>query len=234
MWPSDLALMAIQAATLFTHDEKGRIRETNEPEPSRAPRLFLGRTKGGNVWRFRDDLPDDLMGRLEALVSSEPAAADLREAPIHEDQFRNVLRADAEVGRMSAGPAYRFPDTSPRATTRTVVIHPSNAVLLEDGFRWLISQLTACQPCIAVVEQGAAVSVCWSSRFGPQAAEAGVETLADFRGRGFATSAAAGWAVAVRELGRLPLYSTSWENAASKSVARKLGLVLYGEDLSYF
>lgn len=232
MYPSDLALMAIQAATLFTHDENGRIRETNEPGPARAPRFFLGRTKGGNIWRFRDDLPADLICRLEALASSEPAGVNLREAPIHEEQFRDALRAHGEVRKGSAGPAYRFPEHIPCAA-RTVVIRRANAALLAEGFQWLISELTACQPCIAVVEQGAAVSVCWSSRFGPQAAEAGLETLAGFRGRGYAASAAAGWAVAVRELGRLPLYSTSWENAASRGVARKLGLVLYGVDLSF-
>jgi hypothetical protein len=40
------------------------------------------------------------------------------------------------------------------------------------------------------------------------------------------------WARAVRALGAEPLYSTSWQNAASRAVARKLGLVLYGTDLS--
>ncbi|MGH2617528.1 MAG: GNAT family N-acetyltransferase, partial [Thermomicrobiales bacterium] len=39
------------------------------------------------------------------------------------------------------------------------------------------------------------------------------------------------WAQAVRQEGRIPLYSTSWENLASQAVARKLGLVLYGVDL---
>jgi RimJ/RimL family protein N-acetyltransferase len=232
MYPSDLDLIGIQAATLFTHDENGRIRETNEPGPTRAPRFFLGRTKGGNIWRFRDDLPDDLIRRLEALASSEPASANLKDAPIYEQQFREVLQAHSEIRKTDAGPAYRFPDLTPCAPG-TVVIHPDNLGLVADGFPWLISELTACQPCVAVVEQGAAVSVCWSSRVGSQAAEAGVETLEGFRGRGYATSAAAGWGAAVRGLGRLPLYSTSWENAASQGVARKLGLVLYGVDLSF-
>ncbi|HZS91689.1 MAG TPA: GNAT family N-acetyltransferase, partial [Chloroflexota bacterium] len=42
----------------------------------------------------------------------------------------------------------------------------------------------------------------------------------------------AGWARAIRASGRIPLYSTSWDNHASQAVARKLGLVQYGTDLS--
>jgi predicted GNAT family acetyltransferase len=63
-----------------------------------------------------------------------------------------------------------------------------------------------------------------------EAHEAGVETLPDFRGRGYATDVVAGWARLVRSLGAVPLYSTSWENAASQAVARKLRLVQYGAD----
>ena len=41
----------------------------------------------------------------------------------------------------------------------------------------------------------------------------------------------AGWARAVREAGVEPLYSTSWQNAASRAVARKLALVPFGSDV---
>ena len=37
----------------------------------------------------------------------------------------------------------------------------------------------------------------------------------------------------VRDLGDEPLYSTSWDNAASLRVAEKLGLIPYGEDLHF-
>jgi hypothetical protein len=35
-------------------------------------------------------------------------------------------------------------------------------------------------------------------------------------------------------MGQVPLYSTSWENLASQGVARRLGLQLYGVDLSIY
>ena len=62
-------------------------------------------------------------------------------------------------------------------------------------------------------------------------AEAGVETLEAYRGRGLATAAVACWARSLQQSGRLALYSTSWENTASRSLARRLGLRQFGADL---
>ena len=106
-------------------------------------------------------------------------------------------------------------------------------------FDWLREGWEGYAPVAAVVADGRAVSVCFSSRLTSRVAEAGVETAEPFRGRGYATRAVAAWAHAVRAGsprdsaggGRLPLYSTSWENLASQAVARRLGLRLYGVDL---
>ncbi len=83
---------------------------------------------------------------------------------------------------------------------------------------------------MAVVRDGAAVSVCFSSRVGPQATEAEVDTLPDFRGRGYAAAVTAAWGLAVRAAGSIPLYTTSWENLASQGVARRVGLTMYWAD----
>ena len=79
---------------------------------------------------------------------------------------------------------------------------------------------------------GTRVSVCFCARRSDAAAEAGLETAAKFRGRGLGPQVAATWALAVRASGRIPLYSASWANAASLSVARKLGLVAYASGWS--
>jgi RimJ/RimL family protein N-acetyltransferase len=80
--------------------------------------------------------------------------------------------------------------------------------------------------------QDQAVAICFCARLNPQAAEAGVETVAAARGQGYASAAVAGWAAAMRQRGVIPLYSTSWANVASQGVARKLGMVCYGDDWS--
>jgi len=85
---------------------------------------------------------------------------------------------------------------------------------------------------MAVVEDDEAVSLCFSARLTERAAEAGVQTLEAYRGRGYAPAAVIAWAHAIRATGQIPLYSTSWDNRASQAVARKLGLVQYGVDLS--
>jgi RimJ/RimL family protein N-acetyltransferase len=78
------------------------------------------------------------------------------------------------------------------------------------------------------VQDGRAISICRSVRIGPQAHEAGIETLPQHRGNGYAPIVASAWATTVNEIGCIPFYSTSWNNLASQAVARKLGMRPYG------
>jgi predicted GNAT family acetyltransferase len=87
-------------------------------------------------------------------------------------------------------------------------------------------------PVWTVIEDGFAVSLCFSARLTKRAAAAGVKTLEGYRGHGYAPAAVAAWADAIRATGRIPLYDTSWENDASQAVARKLGLIQYSVLLS--
>ncbi|HWQ14799.1 MAG TPA: hypothetical protein VNL77_18515, partial [Roseiflexaceae bacterium] len=107
---SPLTLMALQVATLFLLDGRGRLVRVNEPDGAPAPRFFMGRTAEGNIWRFRHDLPDDLAAELERLCRAEPPAQDLEEPPLCYAAVRAVLEEGAPVAEEWRGPCYRFPE----------------------------------------------------------------------------------------------------------------------------
>jgi RimJ/RimL family protein N-acetyltransferase len=228
--PTNQELMTLHVQALFTHNEQSRLLCINEPGGGGfAPRLFLGRTREGNVWRFRADLPETLIEPLKELCVDEPVSQALNSKPRHVEDYLRLLETHAPVQTIWQGPAYQF--TEYLETSRPVVaITQANAELLHGGFEGLIPELPDWQPFLAVVENGQAVSVCRSVRITPNAHEAGVETLPDFRGKGYAKDVVAGWARLVRSMGAIPLYDTSWENTASQAVARKLQLVVYGTD----
>src|SRR5437763_1062441 len=79
--------------------------------------------------------------------------------------------------------------------------------------------------------RGRATCTAAGTTWNPSAAEAGVDTLNAYRGRGYASAVTAAWSLAVRGRGLVLLYSTDWENVASRAVARRLGLVQYGADI---
>jgi hypothetical protein len=228
--------MDIQIPTLFVCDAEGRLRYIREPgyeesELDPAPRFFMGRTLEGNTWRFRYDLPNALVEDLEQVCLSEPTARNLADLPHNTAAIREVLQAHAPLTREERGPAYWIPE-GVQAYEEVVLISEANAQLLEAYFPWKLTSRSNFKtgPITAAVAHGSAVSICYCARLTPQAAEAGVETVEAFRGQGYASAVVAGWASAIRQRGLLPLYSTSWENVASQGVARKLGMVCYGED----
>jgi hypothetical protein len=226
--PSDLELLALQAETLFVHTA-GKLLYINEPERPEAPRFFLGRTREGNLYRFRHDLPEDIVTRLEHYARIEPSPQNLHDPTQELAAFQSILDKLHPVEKLWSGPAFRFPEEI-AWPTGVVPVTEANQDILQGEFAWLRACLPAKQPCAAVVEDGRAVSVCHSSRTSQRAAEAGLETLSTHRGRGYAAATTQAWAILVRRVGRVPLYSTSWDNLASQGVARKLGLILYGAD----
>ena len=221
--------MELQVNTLFQCDGYDRLMSVNEPGNKQAPRFFLGRTAAGNLLRLRHDLPRDLAKELESLAAREPIPYDLKDPPREQFPIMHALRRHGSVVEDYRGPAYVFPTPIPRVDG-VVKLTPQYASRLHPSLVTLAPQLIHTQPCLAVVEAGRAVSVCYSARTGPRGAEAGVETAPEYRGRGHALRATAAWARTVQQQGLLALYSTTWENAASLAIAKRLGLRLYGED----
>lgn len=228
---SDRELMKIQVEALFTQDENRHLRHINEPIGDRepAPRFFFGYTNESSICRFRHDLPDDVIAQLKEVTAAEPISVNSQRIPKNHRQFEDILQSHAPIERVWVGPAYRFPEhiTSP---TNVVRLSCEKAGLLKKSFAEMVSELNSSHPYLAIIEDSQAVSICRSVRLSSRAHEAGVDTLVDYRRRGYATSVVTAWALAVRALNRIPLYSTSWDNLASQGVARRLGLVQYGVD----
>lgn len=224
--PSHLELMNIQAEVLYVHDHAGRLTTINESVNQPAPRFFWGQTKMGRVLRFRNDVPAFIVHEIQQLMELDDTNVKIANV-IH------ALEKHKEISSIWMGPAYAFNEivTNP---TDAILVTADNKDCLRGGFSSLLSELESREPCFMVVENNAAVSVCFSARSTDKAAEAGVETLKDYRGKGYAMRVTSSWSQAVRQSQRIPLYSTSWDNYASQSIANRLNLYLYGTDLSIY
>ncbi len=224
------SLMRLHVEALFTCDLSGRLVVVNEPRGGPAPRFFLGRTVEGNECWARHDLDVAVIRDLTALCASAPVGLEIEANPGSAAPFLSRLSKDEAVRKMWTGPAYQFPQDVTEVGD-TVRVTPENAAVLTPYFEDWVADVQSEAPFAALLKDGKAVSICCSVRMTPRADEAGVETHPDFRGHGLAACVVAAWARSVREKERVPLYSTSWENQASRAVALKLGLVQYGADL---
>ena len=227
--PSDRALMRLHVEALFTHDQRGRMVRVNEPSGKAAPRFFLGRTIEGIDWRLRDDLEEALCRELEAACLAE--AGEGQDPSLQDStRYETLLARYAPIQRTWTGPAYRFP-LDLRTSEDVVLVTDENSHILRPHLQAWLGDVADCQPMLARVADGGAVSICASVRITSTAHEAGVETSPEYRGRGYATQVVSAWARAVRAMSRIPLYSTSWQNTASQALAKRLSLVRYGIDL---
>ena len=212
----------------FASKLKNARRHMKTAEASNRPgaAFMLIRGTSDVVWSVRSDVPPEIAGKFDHLASEEPPIADFEAPPVHADDYISVIG-----GTASSGPAFELPETIGQPGDITFI---DRLELLERHFRgWKEAEIPLSTPIAAVMHDGYPVSVCfcatWNSE---QANEAGVETAADFRQRGYAARVTAAWACAVRASGRVPLYSTNWSNTGSRGVARKLGLIQYATDWS--
>jgi hypothetical protein len=174
------------------------------------------------VWAVHQGVSDDVAARIAVLASQEVPTGNLRAPPLHAAEYLSLTR-----GRVGfCGPAFAFPENLPDPGD---VVQVESESLLQRHFRgWVPGEIAAGRaPVLAVVEDGHPVSVCFSARTSDVAAAAGLETAERFRGRGLAGRVVAAWGHTIRAGGRLPMYSASWDNAASLAVTRKLGMTAF-------
>jgi hypothetical protein len=217
----------VQLRTMFVLDGRGRIGTSPEPNVPSAPLFALIRGASSCASAVRADLPESVAAEVERLARRERPLVDLQnpnDAPANADTYLALLG-----GQINSGPAFTFPDRIAHSSDVELV---DKLEMLERHFRgWVASEIPWRAPIVAVMDSGYPVSVCFcATRSSENTVEAGLETAAAFRGRGFAPRVTAAWASAIRASGRIPLYSTSWTNTASRAVARKLGLIQYAVD----
>jgi RimJ/RimL family protein N-acetyltransferase len=218
--PASVVNAELYLDTGYERDTRGRITSTREPTPKVAPEFVFVRDLSGSRWAIGATVPDRAAEILERLAVAEPRSIDIRTAPAFLNRY-----AKQTGGTLEAGPAFLFPETLRPDKSVQFVEQVESLQRYFEG--WSEAEIPGRQPIAAIVEGGQAISVCCSARLSDAAAEAGLETGEGFRGRGLGARVAAAWAKALRESGRVPLYSTTWENAASLAVARKLGLAMY-------
>jgi len=213
----------LQLNTLFERDSEGRILHTREPNPSTGSLFALVRSRTECAWAVHRDVPDNVADQLDALARTEPPAKELADEPVHAARYHALAG-----GRIDAGPVFTIPAD---IATQDDIAAVTDLSQLEKHFHgWAPNEIAGCSPILAVMKDGHAVSVCFCARRSELAAEAGLETAAAFRRRGFGGRVTAAWARAIQASERLPIYSTSWSNTASRAVARKLGLASCAAD----
>ena len=241
---NDLEWMELHLRCLYHHDENDRIVRTRQPNGWPAPLFHLARTRLGSLWRFRDDLEPGTLRGLARLAGREEPLREGHSGPQRLQAMRSLLRSDADLVSERRGPVYRFPAEIPPddlGGLPVVTVTRQNQALLEESFPDTIPELEGRQPCFAAVDGERAVSLCYSARpleiaggGSCGASEAGVETQVAYRRQGLGARVVVAWARQIRELGAEPMYSTEWSNKPSRALAEKLGLIVYGEDSSFF
>ena len=230
--------LVLHANGLFVFDDRQRITGLNQFDGGTPPQFYLGRSSQSCFGFTGQSVAEPIADQLKALVVQEPPVDLSQQQPPKFDlQYRRLLSLDEAV-LPYAGPVYSFPPelTLPQrvaAPEGIVAISAGNAELLEKYLPDWLPDVAHRYPFLAAVESGHAVAVCASVRMTHNAHEAGVETHPAFRGRGHAARVVSAWAKVVAALGAEPVYSTHWDNIASRAVAATLKLQIAGVDYHF-
>jgi hypothetical protein len=236
----DLALLHIQFDTIFETAGPGRIVRTNDPDRSAGPLFWLGGSRGGNVFGVRADVTDDVAREVMAFAATEPPFLPPNDVPQHLEQYVRLLTRNGALPQYTPGVTYELQKKLPAPAGATTV--DSESAERERLHSWLAANgmpdglkdmgfhdaSEFWPPWCAVLFYGQPVAVCFASRLAALGAEAGVATARNFRGRGFAAAAVAGWSRLKSLQSRALFYSTNRSNVSSQRVASRLSLRLIG------
>ncbi|HUG15124.1 MAG TPA: GNAT family N-acetyltransferase [Thermomicrobiales bacterium] len=178
------------------------------PPPTRNadghPRLLVSRFDGGGVMFFRHDLPEDTRAQLRALG--------IQRAMQDEAAVCSILEARALVEDVWRVRWHTLYDAPPPDAFPDVTRQDGRFVILIDG---------------KVAAQA------WTVAGNALASEVEVETLEDYRRRGYARQVVAAWAADALAQGKAVFYSHVVDNVASAGVTRSLGLIHLSDEVEY-
>ena len=194
---------------------------------------MIGVASDGQTIAIGSEVSDALAAELEAIVADAPLAPP--EQPPASLARCEALLIDA-VGPVNrrAGLGYWIPPGTAFASDATM--HTSGSTDIQalrrctvDRRNWSVDEWNklldgAFGPWAIATAGEHAVSVCHSARLTEHAAEAGVWTDPEHRGRGHAAAVTAAWASVPALAGRHLFYSTNDDNRSSQRVAARLGL----------
>jgi hypothetical protein len=236
--------LAVQFVTNFVTNASGRIRSSNDRDRSAAPLFWLAGSEDGNVFGVRSDVEDAVADEITALAATEPPFAPPNGEPRHLDRYVALLTREGVVPTYTPGMVYELPNGLP-ASAGLVTVSSEDAEgealkawlaangmpdgLHEMGFH---DASEFWPPWCAALFYGQPVAVCFAARLSDLGADAGVATAKNFRGRGFAAAAVAGWSRMKALQSRALFYSTDRANRSSRRVAARLGLRLIGNRMT--
>ncbi len=241
---NDQDLLTIRANTIFVLTDLFRILHRSNPDQAAGPRFYLARCTSGNITRIGHDVGDSAAQAIENLVAGEPVFRHSDIAPVHLDDYHRILAAEAPVERRNMGLTWTFPDCLDYEHPATLVRSDTPAgdrLIARLTERGMPEALAASgfvdvdefwEPWCVALHGEEIASIALTVGLKPASAEVGVTTVPEFRGRGFAAVATAGWASLPAHSGRILFYSTDETNVSSQRVTQRLGLRFIGANLT--
>lgn len=231
--PSDIDLLALETDTLWTRDDRGRLARAGGLDAAPPPQLVVAASSAAQIAAVGHDVPNELAAELLSVVvgaappapGQPPAALDIC-----------ALRLASTLGPVdvSGGPSYVATSVPVATSGATIIVSDGSkphgdALHAPEGSGWEPHEWRALLdgtlgPWAMAEVSDQIVSICFSPRLTRVAAEAGVRTEPEHRGRGHAAAVTAAWASLVMATGRHAFYSTSADNMSSQRVAARLGL----------
>jgi hypothetical protein len=237
-------LVEQHAHVLFDIHDDGRLVRVDEPDPTTpSPHVFVTRGHVETRAWFGVGVPAATVGAARHAFSGLPPWDGTQPDAALLEGVRRAIATDRPIAAEVHGPAMRLP-TVPGAGAASTLIGAATAVIAAEGvvivdegtealldrhFPYTRSALDSRAPVAVAVRAGVAVAACNSARRRPWACEAGVHTMDGHERQGLATAVVAAWRDAVVAAGMTPLYSTTWDDLASRRVAEKLGAIPYAD-----